>query len=164
MRHRAWLVGAAALLGSLGWAAGGFVEDAGPASIDVSGYPEPQRKAYRVFAEKCSQCHTLARPINAPYARREEWQRFARRMHARGKGAGRPISKEQLRAIVDFLVYDASVRKLARPEAWERERRALREKHAREAAERRKKADAASREKAKEYYDPAGVKPSPAPQ
>ena len=33
--------------------------------VDVSGYPPEIRSAYRVFALRCSRCHTLARPLYA---------------------------------------------------------------------------------------------------
>ncbi len=40
----------------------------GPATVDVSKYPEGIQEDYQVFTEKCSQCHKLSRPINSDYA------------------------------------------------------------------------------------------------
>ena len=38
--------------------------DAGPKTIDVSKYPADQQKAYKLFEEKCSACHTVARGMD----------------------------------------------------------------------------------------------------
>ncbi len=80
----------------------------GPASVDVSKYPEGIKEDYEVFSEKCSQCHKLSRPINSDYALPDEWSRYIKRMmHKPGSG----ISAGEGKKIYDFLVYDSSVRK-----------------------------------------------------
>ena len=80
----------------------------GPATIDVSKYPEGIRDNYEVFTQKCSQCHKLSRPINSDYATPEEWSRYIKRMmHKPGSG----ISAGDGKKIYEFLVYDSSVRK-----------------------------------------------------
>jgi len=82
----------------------------GPATVDVSKYPESIQDDYQVFADKCSQCHKLSRPINSDYALPDEWSRYVKRMmHKPGSGIGR----SDARKIYDFLVYDSSVRKTA---------------------------------------------------
>ncbi len=82
----------------------------GPATVDVSKYPQGIQDDYQVFAEKCSQCHKLSRPINSDYALPEEWSRYVKRMmHKPGSGIGSSEGKK----IYDFLVYDSSVRKKA---------------------------------------------------
>ncbi len=82
----------------------------GPATVDVSKYPDPIKEDYQVFSEKCSQCHKLSRPINSDYALPEEWSRYVKRMmHKPGSGIGAGEGKK----IYDFLVYDSSVRKKA---------------------------------------------------
>ncbi len=82
----------------------------GPATVDVSKYPEAIKDDYQVFSEKCSQCHKLSRPINSDYALPEEWSRYVKRMmHKPGSGIGAGDGKK----IYDFLVYDSSVRKKA---------------------------------------------------
>src|ERR1035437_10682346 len=48
----------------------------GPATVDVSKYPEGIKENYEVFSTKCSQCHKLSRPINSDYAIPEEWSRY----------------------------------------------------------------------------------------
>jgi len=80
----------------------------GPAKVDVSKYPQGIQDDYEVFAEKCTQCHKLSRPINSDYALPDEWERYVKRMmHKPGSGIGSSEGKK----IFDFLVYDSSVRK-----------------------------------------------------
>src|SRR5512135_1861815 len=80
----------------------------GPATIDVSKYPEGIQENYELFSQKCSQCHKLSRPINSDYATPEEWSRYIKRMmHKPGSG----ISASDGKKIFDFLAYDSSVRK-----------------------------------------------------
>jgi hypothetical protein len=80
----------------------------GPATIDVSKYPDGIKENYEVFSTKCTQCHKLSRPINSDYALPEEWSRYIKRMmHKPGSG----ISAGDGKKIFDFLVYDSSVRK-----------------------------------------------------
>jgi hypothetical protein len=80
----------------------------GPATINVSKYPQGIQENYEVFSQKCSQCHKLSRPINSDYALPDEWSRYIKRMmHKPGSG----ISAGDGKKIYEFLVYDASVRK-----------------------------------------------------
>jgi cytochrome c5 len=80
----------------------------GPATINVSKYPEGIQADYEVFSTKCAQCHKLSRPINSDYALPDEWSRYIKRMmHKPGSG----ISAGDGKKIYDFLVYDSSIRK-----------------------------------------------------
>ena len=80
----------------------------GPATINVSKYPEGIQADYEVFSTKCTQCHKLSRPINSDYALPDEWSRYIKRMmHKPGSG----ISSGDGKKIYDFLVYDSSIRK-----------------------------------------------------
>jgi len=80
----------------------------GPATINVSKYPDGIKENYEVFSTKCSQCHKLSRPINSDYAVPEEWSRYIKRMmHKPGSG----ISAGDGKKIYEFLVYDSSIRK-----------------------------------------------------
>jgi hypothetical protein len=82
----------------------------GPATIDVSKYPDGIKENYEVFSTKCMQCHKLSRPINSDYALPEEWSRYIKRMmYKPGSGIGAGDGKR----IFDFLVYDSSIRKKA---------------------------------------------------
>src|ERR1039457_3753733 len=89
-------------------------QDAGPDKIDVSGYPAPTQAAYKVFASKCSKCHTIARPINT-MMKRDEWERYVKRMmHKPNSG----ISDAQGKKIFEFLVLDETERKDKNPKAY----------------------------------------------
>ena len=75
----------------------------GPATIDVSKYPQGIQENYEVFSTKCTQCHKLSRPINSDYALPAEWERYVKRMmHKPGSG----INPAEGKKIFDFLVYD----------------------------------------------------------
>jgi cytochrome c5 len=82
----------------------------GPATVDVSKYPDVIKEGYEVFSTKCTQCHKLSRPINSDYALPDEWSRYVKRMmHKPGSGIGASEGKK----IYEFLAYDSSVRKKA---------------------------------------------------
>ena len=82
----------------------------GPATIDVSKYPDGIKENYEVFSTKCAQCHKLSRPINSDYALPDEWSRYIIRMMNK-PGSG--ISSAEGKNIYEFLTYDSSVRKKA---------------------------------------------------
>jgi hypothetical protein len=89
-------------------------QDKGPSKIDVGSYPPDQQKAYKVFVDKCSKCHTIARPINTTMAR-AEWERYVKRMmHKPNSGIG----DSQGKTIFDFLAYDQENRKDKNPSAF----------------------------------------------
>jgi cytochrome c5 len=82
----------------------------GPATIDVSKYPQPIQEGYETFSQKCTQCHKLSRPVNSDYCIPAEWERYVKRMmHKPGSG----INSTDAKKIFEFLVYDSSVRKKA---------------------------------------------------
>ena len=82
-------------------------QDKGPDKINVSAYPAEQQKGYKVFVEKCSKCHTIARPINTAMTQ-PEWARYVKRMmHKPNSG----ISDAQGKTIYEFLAYDQENRK-----------------------------------------------------
>jgi hypothetical protein len=88
--------------------AGLFLSCAGTSSvrygdrIDVSGYPKDVQDAYRVFAVRCSRCHTLARPLNARIRDSEHWVRYVTRMR-RNPSSG--INAKDAEIILRFLLY-----------------------------------------------------------
>lgn len=85
-----------------------FEADKGPETIDVSKYPKEQQENYKVFFEKCSKCHTLARPINSQYALPEEWTAYVDKMRHKKRSG---IDEDSQKTITAFLIYDSSVRK-----------------------------------------------------
>lgn len=89
-------------------------QDKGPNKIDVASYPPAQQKAYKTFTDKCSKCHTIARPINTTMTR-DEWARYVKRMmHKPNSG----ISDSQGKAIFEFLAFDQEKRKDKNPSAF----------------------------------------------
>ncbi len=86
----------------------------GSATIDVSKYPAGIQENYKVFSQKCSQCHSLSRPINSDYVLPDEWSHCIRQMKHR---SGSDIGSSEEEILYDFLVYDSSVRKRDRLEA-----------------------------------------------
>ncbi len=89
-------------------------QDKGPDKIDVSKYPAPMQAGYKLFASKCSKCHTIARPINT-MMKRDEWERYVKRMmHKPNSG----ISDSQGKEIFDFVIYDQTERKDKNPSAF----------------------------------------------
>ena len=97
-----------------------YYSDLGPKTIDVSAYPAVQRQNYAVYARACSRCHGLARSINAPTASRGWWEFYMTGMRLRGRWAGRPFSREETRAVLEFLEYDSRKRKVEGSAAFEK--------------------------------------------
>ena len=88
-------------------------QDKGPDKIDVSAYPAQQAN-YKLFATKCSKCHTIARPLNT-MMKRDEWERYVKRMmHKPNSG----INDSQGKQIFDFMVFDQTERKDKNPKAF----------------------------------------------
>ena len=85
--------------------------DKGPAKIDVSKYPADIKTKYKVFAEKCAKCHTIARAINCEFALDDEWERYIKRMM--NKAGASVISANDGKQIFEFLTYDSQTRKKA---------------------------------------------------
>lgn len=91
-----------------------FYYDLGPAAVNVSAYPEKQRKNYKLFLSVCGTCHTTARPLNAPYIDADTWRRYVRRMHVKMENRAILLSQEDHERILEFLIYDSKVRKISR--------------------------------------------------
>jgi hypothetical protein len=71
-------------------------------SVDVSKYPPEIREAYKVFAVRCSRCHTLARPLDARINDPQHWIRYVHRMRLQ-PGSG--IDEANAKIILRFLLY-----------------------------------------------------------
>ncbi|MDD5304516.1 MAG: hypothetical protein PHS14_15575 [Elusimicrobia bacterium] len=96
-----------------------FYSDLGPDTVDISSYPPEIRRDYAVYARICASCHTLARSINSPYVGRSWWEFYIASMRMRAHFHGRPLSKEDIGSVLDFLEYDANERKVARAAQFE---------------------------------------------
>src|SRR4051812_48811223 len=45
-----------------------YANDFGPASIDVSSYPQEMKDTYKnIFLVKCQRCHQASRPLNSQF-------------------------------------------------------------------------------------------------
>jgi cytochrome c5 len=78
-----------------------FEADKGPDKVDVSAFPANIQASYKVFATKCSKCHTLARPINTDM-KKSEWKRYVKRMANKPKSG---ISDDDAKGIYEFLAF-----------------------------------------------------------
>jgi hypothetical protein len=77
---------------------GETIEGLGP----VEALPPTVRVDYEVFAQRCSKCHSLARPLNSGIEDDEFWRMYVERMR-RQPGSG--ISREDTVPILRFLSY-----------------------------------------------------------
>ncbi len=127
-----------------------YANDLGPAKVDVEKYPKEVISGYKLLLDKCTKCHTAARPLNAQFVELKGgeaevlkvlvgkdsenealykideavWKRYVKRMAAK---PGCELSKaEDQKAIYRFLVHDSKVRKTADQAAsWIKHRRQL---------------------------------------
>ena len=95
------LLAVAGILSALGCGRDAAVPRDGD-GLDVSGQPQQFKDDYALFANRCSKCHGLARPLNlASHETSDEyWERYVERMR-RQPGSG--ISPEDAVAIRRFL-------------------------------------------------------------
>ena len=74
--------------------------------IDSSALPESLRADYAVFAQRCSKCHSLARPLEAGVRGDAWWARYVTKMR---NMPGSGISPEDEAPILRFLhAYNAA--------------------------------------------------------
>lgn len=107
-----------------------FYSDLGPAAIDVSNYPAQQQFNYAAYAHACSQCHTLARSINAPAVSRKYWNFYMMSMRWRNWRTNNPrFSRAERKAVLDFLDYDSHARKISREKEFDELTRELKRRY-----------------------------------
>lgn len=71
-------------------------------SLDTTQYPPDIADAYKVFAVRCSRCHTLARPLNARINDPQQWVRYVQRMRLNPASG---INAKNGEIILRFLLY-----------------------------------------------------------
>lgn len=102
-----------ALLAALFLAAGCMTEGVGRRGglkpDVVATYPAEVKESYEVFEHKCSRCHTLSRPLNAPIYEFAHWEAYVARMR-RQPGSG--ISESDGKTILVFLKYYAEKKRI----------------------------------------------------
>ncbi len=166
------ILAATVLLAGAAWGAENFSDeqlkarfyyDLGVSQVDASSYPKMQQEEYAVFAKTCSQCHTLARPINASIATKEDWKRYITRMHLKTKTTpNTSFSKEDARLILDFLTYDSNIRKVKGKKDFDAKTVELKSLFDRVLAERTRRQNERDQKKVKAAPMPGtGVTPQP---
>src|SRR5437773_6614103 len=75
--------------------------------VDMSTLPANVQADYRVFAQKCSKCHALARPLESGITDDTYWAEYVERMR-RQPSSG--ISPADVAPILRFLHYYSSDR------------------------------------------------------
>ena len=70
--------------------------------LEPSSLPAPLRADYAVFAQRCSKCHSLARPLNSGITDDNYWSLYVARMR-RQPASG--ITQEDAGPILRFLTY-----------------------------------------------------------
>ena len=105
-----------------------YANDLGPSTIDVSQYPSDLRQGYKLMEAKCTRCHTVARAINSEIVNAKDWTRYMNRMRLRPPCCNKcpVITRNDAKAIYQFLVYDSQTRKTGpQAVAWEAFRKQL---------------------------------------
>jgi len=74
--------------------------------LDPRTVPADVRPEYLVFADRCSKCHPLARPLKSGIRTDADWAMLVDRMR-RQEGSG--ISRDDAERILRFLHYYSSV-------------------------------------------------------
>lgn len=93
--------GALVWLLSVGVSAAGCHTGSGE-GLDMASLPANVRADYRVFAQKCSKCHALARPLESGISDDAYWAEYVERMR-RQPSSG--ISPTDVTPILRFLHY-----------------------------------------------------------
>ena len=96
LRRTGWI--AAVIVTTMGcMASAKHAEELEPATL-----PAELREDYAVFAQRCSKCHSLARPLNSGISDENYWSLYVARMR-RQPGSG--ITQEDAGPILRFLHY-----------------------------------------------------------
>ncbi len=97
-----WFGGMAILSGAAGCGTAQMSASHVELPAEVGELPAELEDDYRVFANNCSKCHGLERPLSAPVTDHGHWQRYVARM-MRTPGSG--ISASEAPAILAFLFW-----------------------------------------------------------
>ena len=107
MRH-VQVVGVIALLATATVTAGGCGSSLRNESTYAARLPAEVRPSYDLFAQRCSKCHSLSRPLDSGIEDDAYWAIYVRRMRLQ-PGSG--ISEADERTILEFLRYYARTRR-----------------------------------------------------
>lgn len=78
-----------------------FAADKGPATVDVSTFPKEMQENYKIFAARCSKCHTLARPINTDMTA-SGWKMYVKRMMNKPDSGISPANAKRIYKFLKF--------------------------------------------------------------
>ena len=91
-----------------------YANDFGPASIDVSSYPQELQDAYKnILLVKCQRCHTASRPLNSQFVEPSAPKEQHAAVIAKWKA-------EHPEMFQDKLVWQIEGKSAAGPGIWER--------------------------------------------
>jgi hypothetical protein len=76
--------------------------------LDVATVPAGLRADYELFAQRCSRCHSLSRPLNARISSDDHWRQYVTRMR-RMPGSG--IAPDDVPALLRFLTWYSAARR-----------------------------------------------------
>lgn len=76
--------------------------------LDVATVPAPLRADYELFAQRCSRCHSLSRPLNARVSSESHWREYVTRMR-RMPGSG--IAPDDVPGLLRFLTWYSADRR-----------------------------------------------------
>ncbi len=93
--------------GAAGGAAPAPAGATGKAAASPAALPPEVERQHKLFAEKCSRCHDLSRPLTAKYTSEAQWREMVARM-ARKPGAG--INRKDQEEITAFLLFNQKSR------------------------------------------------------
>lgn len=76
--------------------------------LDPATLPSALRPDYELFAQRCSRCHSLSRPLNTRISSDEHWRVYVARMR-RMPGSG--ISPDDVPGLLRFLNWYSAARR-----------------------------------------------------
>lgn len=104
MTTKRWLLIAALAFGVVACQTGRSTMRGGLSKEQLATYPQNVQDSYKIFAARCSRCHTLSRPLAASITAHAHWESYVNRMR---RHAGSGISKKDGEKILVFLYHYA---------------------------------------------------------
>ena len=105
----------AAGLSSPGCRTGDAGRRGGLPEAQVAALPPDVQAAYRLFAVKCSRCHTLSRPLGAAIYDHSHWESYVTRMRRHAGSGISPADATQILVFLDYYADQQAVQDGLRP-------------------------------------------------
>lgn len=74
-----------------------------PDGLDPETLPPELRDDYEVFAQRCSRCHSLARPLTAGFNDMDQWRNYVARMRRQPSSGISPQDEVQVLAFLEYF-------------------------------------------------------------